>query len=188
VRLSGMRRSTAAPAVETNVSTTRSRRSFSALYEDHAPAALRLAYLLTGERELAEDLMQEAFAKVLGRYGDLRRPDAFDAYLRRTVINLTHTTFRRRRLERAYVVRERQEVAVVSTFDDPDFAAQEELWQRLQRLAPRQRSALVLRFYLDISERESAELLGCSVGSVKSLVSRGLDALRHQLDEEGKEP
>ena len=123
----------------------------------------------------------------LGRFDDLRRPDAFEAYLRRTIINLSHSTFRRRRLERAYVARERQQVATAAVTLEPDLAAQNELWRRLQQLAPRQRAALVLRYYLDLSERETAEVLGCSTRSVKSLVSRGLGALREQRDEQGEE-
>ncbi len=187
VRLLGMRRTSAEPAGRADASDIGSRRSFSALYEHHAPAAVRLAYLLTGERELAEDLVQDAFVKVLGRFDDLRRPDAFEAYLRRTIINLSHSTFRRRRLERAYVARERQQVATAAVTLEPDLAAQNELWRRLQQLAPRQRAALVLRYYLDLSERETAEVLGCSTRSVKSLVSRGLGALREQRDEQGEE-
>lgn len=166
-----------------------SRASFSALYERHAPPAFRLAYLLTGERELAEDLVHDAFVKMLGRFEDLRRPDAFEAYLRRTIINLSHSTFRRRRLERAYAARERRLGATAPVLPGPEVVVEDELWHRLQRLAPRQRAALVLRYYLDLPERDTAEALGCSLRSVKSLVSRGLGALRDQLedtDEEGQ--
>ena len=61
------------------------------LYRAHAPEALRLAYLLTGERPLAEDLVQDAFVKVLGRFHDLRNRDAFWWYLRRTIVNLARS-------------------------------------------------------------------------------------------------
>ena len=176
-------------AAQVDVIDVGSRRSFAALYERHAPAALRLAYLLTGERELAEDLVQDAFVKVLGRFGDLRHPDGFEAYLRRTIVNLSHSTFRRRQVERAYLARERRQFATAAMSWTPDLADRDELWGRLQRLAPRQRAALVVRYYLDLPERETAEVLGCSVRSVKSLVSRGLGALRDQLDErEGDQP
>ena len=187
VRLLGMRRTSAGPAAQADVSDTGSRRSFSALYERHAAASLRLAYLLTGEPELAEDLVQDAFVKMLGRFDDLRHPDAFEAYLRRTLVNLSHSTFRRRRLERAYVAREGQHLRTAPVAPVPDLEVQNELWHRLQRIAPRQRAALVLRYYLDLSELETAEALGCSLRSVKSLVSRGLGGLRDQLDEQGGE-
>ena len=67
------------------------------LYRRHAPDAVRLAYLLTGDRVLAEDLVQDAFVKLAGRFRDLRDPDAFAAYLRRTVVNLTNSHWRRTR-------------------------------------------------------------------------------------------
>ncbi len=178
-----MKRMPAASQARADAGDIGSSRSFSALYERHAPSAVRLAYMLTGERELAEDLVQDAFVKVLGRFDDLRHPDAFEAYLRRTIINLTHSTFRRRRLERAHAARERQQVATTSTTWEPDLVGQDELWLRLQRLAPRQRAALVLRYYFDLPERDTAEALGCSLSSTKSLVSRGLGALRDQHEE-----
>src|SRR6266581_5976856 len=78
------------------------------LYVRHADDAVRLAYLLTGDRALAEDLVQDAFVKLAGRLAHLRDPDAFDAYLRRTVVNLANSHFRRKRLERAYVERLKQ--------------------------------------------------------------------------------
>src|ERR687887_898790 len=77
------------------------------LYLRHADEAVRLAYLLTGDRHLAEDLVQDTFVKLAGRLVHLRDPGAFHAYLRRTVVNLTNSHYRRKRLERAYLRRER---------------------------------------------------------------------------------
>ena len=71
-------------------------------YVRHAPGAVRLAYLLTSDAALAEDITQEAFIRVAGRFRHLRTPDSFDAYLRRTVVNLCMSHHRRRRVERAY--------------------------------------------------------------------------------------
>jgi RNA polymerase sigma factor (sigma-70 family) len=76
------------------------------LYVRHAPAALRLAFFLTGDRELAQDLVQDAFVRIAGRFGHLRTPDAFEAYLRRTIVNLFTSHLRRLRLERADGLRE----------------------------------------------------------------------------------
>src|SRR5688500_9280891 len=73
------------------------------LYARHAPDAARLAYLLTGDRALAEDIVQDAFVKMFGRFRDLRHPDAFGAYLRKTVVNLTRSYFRRRGLEHTFL-------------------------------------------------------------------------------------
>lgn len=68
------------------------------LYARHAPGAVRLAFLVTGDREAAQDIAQDAFIKVAGRFRHLRFPDAFDAYLRRTVINLCTSRFRHARV------------------------------------------------------------------------------------------
>src|SRR6266545_1064561 len=70
------------------------------LYERHAPAAVRLAFLITSDRELSRDVVQDAFVRVAGRFGHLRFPDTFDLYLRRTVVNLCMSHFRHQRVER----------------------------------------------------------------------------------------
>src|SRR5437764_686009 len=128
------------------------------LYERHAPGAVRLAYLLTGDRASAEDLAQDAFVKVAGRLVHLRDPGAFDAYLRRTVVNLSHSNLRRKRVERLYLLKHRsaagQAAAETGSFED-----REELWSALLRLPERQRAAIVLRFYEDLSEAQTAEIL-----------------------------
>jgi RNA polymerase sigma-70 factor (sigma-E family) len=147
------------------------------LYEAHASDAARLAYLLTADRALAEDLVHEAFVRLFGRFRDLRNPDAFRAYLRTAVVNLARSHFRRRRVERAYLQRESRPEDRTTV----DFGGGEELWQALQRLRPRQRAAIVLRYYEDLTEAQTAEVLGCAVGTVKSLVSRGIDQLRSEL-------
>ena len=148
------------------------------LYRRHAPEAVRLAYLLTGDRALAEDLAQEAFVRMFGRFRDLRNPDAFGAYLRKTVVNLTRSHFRRAKVERAYVARER---GAPRTTSQPDIGARDEMWRALHRLPERQRTAIVLRFYEDLSEAQTADTMRCPQGTVKSLVSRGLDRLRQEM-------
>lgn len=148
------------------------------LYARHGPAAARLAYLLTGDQPTAEDLVQEAFVRVFGRFRDLREPESFEWYLRRTVVNLANTRFRRLRLERAYEQSRRAGPQLPSM---PDVAARLDLWGTLQRLPARQRAAIVLRFYEDLSEERTAEVLRCPVGTVKSLVSRGLARLRSEV-------
>ena len=153
------------------------------LYERHVSAAGRFAYLLTGDRGQAEDLVQEAFVRVIGRFGHLRVPDAFEAYLRRTIVNLHTSTLRRRQVERGYLRRTRQRAEPSAHM--PDVGAREDLWRALGELTPRQRAAIVLRFYEDLSERETAGVLRCSPAAVKSLVARAMDSLRATI---GSEP
>ena len=78
-----------------------------ALYQRHVGRPVALARLLTGDPELAEDLAHDAFVRVAGRFGHLRQPDRFDAYLRRTVVNLSKAHFRRLRIERDWLRRQR---------------------------------------------------------------------------------
>jgi RNA polymerase sigma-70 factor (sigma-E family) len=150
------------------------------LYARHVGAAMRLAYLLTGDRQAAEDLVQEAFVRCVGRFRHLRVPDAFDAYLRRAIVNLHTSGLRHKRVERAWLAREGARAAG-RVSSQPDVGAREDLWRELLKLPPRQRAALVLRYYEDLSEREAAEVLGCSLAAMKSLVARGTEALRGEI-------
>jgi RNA polymerase sigma-70 factor (sigma-E family) len=151
-----------------------------ALYAEHAPEARRLAYLLTGNRAQAEDLVQDAFVRLAGRFIELRSPDGFGHYLRRTIVNLNNSWWRRKKVERAYLEREMQRPAAEEAVQQ-DPVEREALWRALQLLNARQRTAIVLRFYQDLSEEQTAEAMGVPRGTVKSLVSRGLEAIRGQI-------
>jgi RNA polymerase sigma-70 factor (sigma-E family) len=168
------------PAVEQIADLERAR--LGELYLRHGPAGLRLAYLLTGDRSLAEDLVQEAFVRMAGRLAHLREPEAFNAYLRRTIVNLTGMYLRRKRLERAYL--RRQESLALPPPTGPDFELREYIWRALLALPPRQRAALVLHYYEDLSERDAAEVLGCRPSTYRSLVARGMSTLRSQMRSE----
>jgi RNA polymerase sigma-70 factor (sigma-E family) len=148
------------------------------LFRVHAPEATRLAFLLTGERALAEDLVQDAFVKLLGRFRDLRNPDAFWWYLRRTIVNLSRSQFRRRKVERAWLASQRPE----ATASGPDLGERDRMRRALMTLRPEQRAAIILRYYEDLSEADTAEALGIPIGTVKSTVSRGMDRLREELN------
>lgn len=147
------------------------------LYLRNAPSALTTAYFLTGDRDLAEDLVQEAFVRVAGRFGHLRNPDAFPAYLRRTMVNLFTSQLRRRALERDWV--QRQPAEIVTFEGEPD--VRDDLWRALAVLPARQRAAVVLRFYEDLPERDAAAVLGCSTGAFHQLVIRATTTLRAHL-------
>lgn len=150
------------------------------LYVRHTPAAVGLAYLLTGDRDAAEDLVQDAFVRLAGRFRHLRNPEAFASYLRKTIVNLHLSRLRRIRLERSYLAGQRGGVEPAQS-SMSDIAGRADLWAGLQQLPARQRAAVVLRYYEDLSERESADVLRCSVSAVKSLVTRGMETLREQI-------
>ena len=157
-------------------------RSLERLYRLHIDQAFRLAFLLTGNRALAEDLAQEAFMRAAGRLLHLRHPDDFGAYLRRTVVNTTTSHWRRRRVEDRYV--RGQSGLRSETPAEPDLGARDELRLALDRIPERQRVAVVLRFYEDLSEDQAAQVMGCRPSTVRSLVNRGLHALRPLLEGE----
>jgi RNA polymerase sigma-70 factor (sigma-E family) len=150
---------------------------FRAYVAARSPALLRTAYLLTGDRHDAEDLLQTALAKTYLAWGRIRERGALDGYVRRTMVNTNTSWWRRRRHLTEHPVAEPPE-----RVDSADHAGAtvlaEVLWQALAKLPKRQRAALVLRFYEDLSEAETAVALGVSVGTVKSTTSRGLARLR----------
>jgi RNA polymerase sigma-70 factor (sigma-E family) len=151
------------------------------LYVRHVPAANRLAFLLTGDRPLAEDLVHDAFVRCVGRFGHLRAHEAFDAYLRRTIVNLHTSRLRRVRVERAWLSKEAGRRGRDAVADQPDVVERQDMWRRLLTLPPRQRAALVLRYYEDLTERETADAMRCSVAAVKSLTARATAALREGI-------
>src|SRR5436305_3555767 len=115
------------------------------LYRRYSGDAVRLAYLLTGDRGVAEDLVQDAFVKLAGRFADLRDPTRFESYLRKTVVNLTRMYFRRRGVERRYLDRAEHEPRRHAEL--PDVAAYQQMRAALLSLPHRQRAAIVLRYY-----------------------------------------
>ena len=155
----------------------RDRDAYEDLFALHVPGAVTVAYLMTGDRALAEDLAQEAFVKIMGRFADRRPPEAFSAYLRKTVINLCKSHHRREKVRRAHLNGSVRDPMVSPAPEAPD----DELRPLLLALPHLQRAAIVLRFYEDLSESEAARLLDCSEGAVRSAVFRGMTTLREQL-------
>lgn len=152
---------------------------FASVYRVHHRRAVGLAYLLLSDPNQAEDVVAEAFAKVYVRW---RRGDVRDVggYLRRAVVNEANSKLRRRYLERRVAQQRSGDERGVRLVDE-HAADRDEVWQALRRLPDRQRAAVVLRYFEDLSEAETAEVLGCSVGTVKSQTSRGMARLRQLL-------
>jgi RNA polymerase sigma-70 factor (sigma-E family) len=154
---------------------------FAEVYAAHHAEALRVAYLLTGDPHRAEDAVADAFIKVYRRWaaGGVDQPRA---YIRRAVVNEVNSRFRRLALERREAAKQHGDDRGVRSAED-QLADTDELFAALQQLPERQRTAIVLRYYSDLSEAETAAAMGVSVGTVKSSVSRGLSKLRGLVDQ-----
>lgn len=143
------------------------------------PSLLRTAYLLTGDRHGAEDLVQTSLAKLYLSWDKVQRRELVDGYVRRIMVNEHNSVWRR-----AWKRREVPTEAVpdrVGVEDRHDHGERSALWEFVQTLPRRQRAVVVLRYYEDLSEAETADLLGISVGTVKSQASRALAALRERV-------
>jgi RNA polymerase sigma-70 factor (sigma-E family) len=172
---------------DTESSGHRREAEFREFIETRWAALLRTAYLLTGDHDRAEDLVQSAlvrvhrhWAKVLAE-GDGPVGRTLEAYVRKTIVNLNTDWWRR------LGSRERPS-GILPGGDRPSSAdayaemeIREDLWAELRALPPKMRAALVLRYFEDLGEAETAEILGCSIGTVKSQCSRGLARLQKAM-------
>jgi RNA polymerase sigma-70 factor (sigma-E family) len=151
---------------------------FTDFVAEHGGQLLRTACLVTGNAHLGEDLLQTALAKAYGSWAKVRRADHPAAYVRRLMIN-AHLSWVRRLMNTEQVLETFPDVGS----GDPQTAHAEndEMRQALLRLSPRVRTAVVLRYFDDLSEAETAQLMGCSRSTVNNHVSKGLAALRGLL-------
>ena len=140
------------------------------------PALLRSAWAITGDRHAAEDLVQEALVKVGERWHLIREPRAVDAYVRRALVNGHRTAIRRPQSRHEHVTGHLPDGVVPAETSSQGPGA--DLWPLVAALPPRQRCAVALRYYEGLTEVETAEVLRCSLGTVKSNTSRGLATLR----------
>jgi RNA polymerase sigma-70 factor (sigma-E family) len=153
---------------------------FEAYMAARQPSLLRTAYLLTGDRHTAEDLVQTALAKLYLSWDKVQRRELVDAYVRRILVNENNSTWRRAWRRREVTTDEVPEHGTV--IDEHDLGQKAALWDFVQTLPRKQRAVIVLRFYEELSEAETAHVLGISVGTVKSLASRALASMRGRLD------
>jgi DNA-directed RNA polymerase specialized sigma24 family protein len=143
---------------------------FELFYRTNYAWAVNVAYLLIDDRWAAEDLVQESFSRIHGRFEDLDNPGAF---LRVCVVNASRSWHRNRS-------RELRRLPALPPATSPLGAF--ELLDALNRLPYRQKAVLVLRYYADLSEAEIAHALDCRPGTVKSLAVRGLGRLRKEIE------
>ncbi|MBY8880323.1 SigE family RNA polymerase sigma factor [Actinacidiphila acidipaludis] len=160
--------------------------AFHAFFERHYAELARLAHLLTGEADAADDLAADALVALWRRWDRVRDAENPVAYARGVVANLARSRIRS-------AVRERRRVALFwsqrsERVDDPDVPAVLDLREALQRLPFRKRACVVLRHAFDLSERDTAAALGISVGTVKSQTSRGVAELERLLAPRAAEP
>ncbi len=151
------------------------------LYTAHYDKLVRLAALLLDDFSLSEEVVQDAYVKMHGAWHRIRDPQAAEAYLRTAVVNLARSRMRRRMVARKHAPKPMP--------DEPsaEYGAlvrleRDQVVQALHGLPQRQRECLVLRYYADLSEAQIAAAMGISAGSVKSHASRGIAALRAQLE------
>lgn len=143
------------------------------------PALLRTAYLLTGDQHSAEDLVQTSLAKLYLSWDKVQRRELVDGYVRRIMVNEHNSLWRRAWKRKEFATDTIPDHTGVE--DRPDHGERSALWDFVQTLPRKQRAVVVLRYYEDLSEAEVADILGISVGTVKSQSSRALAALRERV-------
>src|SRR3954453_10548880 len=132
------------------------------LFDTHYVDLCKFAALILGDRASAEEAVMDAFTKVFSRWRSISRLDSPGGYLRKVVLNICRSRLRRRKVEQAFLS---QRPGQVVTLDHDERL---DLWGAIQNLPDRQRICIILRYYEDASEAHIAELLDCSVGTVKS--------------------
>ncbi len=152
------------------------RLDFARFVEERRPALLRTARAITRDAHSAEDLLQVVLVKVARRWADIREPGARDAYVRRALMNQYATWSRQQWRRRELPTADLPERGPADP--TPRRGDQLELWPLVAALPPRQRAAVVLRYYEGMTEAEAAAALRCSRGTVKSNTSRGIATLR----------
>lgn len=152
--------------------------SFSAYVKARQPVLLRTARSLTANPCDAEDLLQTALAKTYVAWERIEDHRALDGYVRRALLNTRTSQWRKRKVDE-FACDELPEPDGVQAADPAEQQAlHDAMWRAIMKLPARQRAMVVLRYYEDLSEIQTAEVLGVSVGTVKSAVSRALGKLR----------
>jgi RNA polymerase sigma-70 factor (sigma-E family) len=145
------------------------------------PSLMRTAYLLTGDRHQAEDLVQTSLAKLYLAWDRVHDRESIDGYVRRILVNENNSLWRRAWKRREVATDRLPDVATRDTYDEGRSSA---LWDIVQTLPRKARAVVVLRYYEELTEAETADLLGISIGTVKSQTSRALAALRERAPQD----
>jgi RNA polymerase sigma-70 factor (sigma-E family) len=156
-------------------------RHVAALYQAHAVSLARLALLMLGDQAAAEDVVQDAFLGLYRRWGKLASTDAAVGYLRTSVLNGCRTALKRRSRPAIHPDNQPLESAETALLKSEE---QRSVIAAIRRLPARQREALVLRYYLDMTEDQAAQAMGASRSAVKSATHRAVTAVGRMLKEE----
>lgn len=167
----------------TDASSKEHEREFEMLFDRHYRSLRGLAFVMLGDAARAEEVVMEAYVKAFGGWGRLRTMDHPHAYLRQIVVNLCRSRFRREKVElrvNALVHRSGEQAQW-----ERDSALRMDLWAAVRKLPERQRACVVLRYLEDMTEREIADALECSIGTVKSQLSKARTKLERELGMDG---
>jgi RNA polymerase sigma-70 factor (sigma-E family) len=160
-------------------------RAVEQLYREHRLHMVRLAYLLVGDRESAEDVAQDAFAALHRHWHRLRSTDAAIGYLRTATVNGARSLLRRRRTVRRFPQPDEASLSVESAEASSMLSAEHrEVLVAMRQLPDRQREVLLLRYWSELGEAEIAQTLGISIGAVKSNASRGRATIATMLGQD----
>lgn len=160
---------------------------YATFYAATWPRLLRVTYAITGDRQLAEDALQTAFALAYASWGKVQRADDPGAYVRRVAVNAALGHERKGFRRREAVSSDLPDTKFYPSMDH-EVVTRDEVWTAVQALPARQRAVVVLRFYEDLTEQQIADVLGCRPGTVKSQSSAAMAKLRdamRQVEPEG---
>lgn len=151
------------------------RRAFDEFARARMPQLLRFGHVLTGDQHAAADLVQDALERTMIAWPKVSRQGDPEGYVRRTMVNRNISIWRKRRRE-----------TLTDEPPEPQQAAPAgrdlALWEQLSQLPPKQRAVIVLRYYEDLTEQQTADIMGCSVGTVKSQASKAMANLRKHVE------
>lgn len=157
-------------------------REIALLFDRHYAPMCRLAFVILGDAALAEEIVMEALLKTFTGWGRIRNVDSADAYLKRAVVNLCRSRIRRKAIEaRVNAVSHRREALKGPEWDPERHETGRVVWEAVKGLPERQRACVVLRYFEDMPEAQIADILGCSIGTVKSQLSKARGKLEARL-------
>jgi RNA polymerase sigma-70 factor (sigma-E family) len=157
-------------------------REVAALFDQHYDGLCDLASLILGDRHVAEEIVMEALLKTYAGWGRIRDKRRSDVYLKRAVVNLCRSRIRRKMVEaRQNAVFYRREERKAPDWDPEVHETSREVWKAVKNLPPRQRACIVLHYVQALPESEIAEIMDCSVGTVRSQLSRARGKLQDML-------